>query len=89
MNTSLWSYCFNVDRIDAFAFYSSSALADKNFYFKTDNQLYPIINGLKSHNWDMQNTAMDNISILNFSDARANNLFIIGRNIYQSANNGA
>lgn len=89
-HTSLMgNYCFNEDRIDAFAFYSSSALADKNYYFKTDNQLYPIINGLKSHNWDMQNTAMDNISMLNFSDASANDLFVLGRNIYQSANGGA
>lgn len=37
----------------------------------------------------MQNTAMDNISMLNFSDASANDLFVLGRNIYQSANGGA
>lgn len=89
-HTSLMgNYCFNEDRIDAFAFYSSAALADRNYYFKTDNQLYPIINGLKTHNWDMQNTVMDNISMLNFNEASANDLFVLGRNICQSADGGA
>ena len=89
-HTSLMgNYCFNEDRIDAFAFYSSDALADQNYYFKTDNQLYPIINGLKSHNWNMQNTAIDNISKVSFDDASANDLFVLGRNIYQSAAGGA
>lgn len=89
-HTSLMgNYCFNEDRIDAFAFYPSDALADKNYYFKTDNPLHIIIDGLKSYNWDTQNDSIDKISTVDFTDSSANDLFVLGRNIYQSADGGS
>jgi len=89
-HTSLMgNYCFNEDSIDAFAFYSSDALADQNYYFRTDNPLYKIIEKLKTHDWYQQNPAISEISSLPFESVSANDLFVLGRNIFQAANGGA
>lgn len=89
-HTSLMgNYCFNEDRIDAFSFYSSDALADKNYYYNTNNPLYQIINDLKSQNWYSQNPAIESIYKLSFEDVSVNDLFVLGRNIYQAAIGGA
>ncbi|MBR6644831.1 MAG: caspase family protein [Clostridia bacterium] len=89
-HTSLMgNYCFNEDSIDAFAFYSSEALADKNYYFRTDNPLYEIIETLKSHDWYQQNPAITKLSSVPFESVSANDLFILGRNIFQAADGGA
>lgn len=80
------NYCFNEDRIDANTSYTQDALADKNYYFKTNNPIHKIVEGLKSYNWGIQNPAIDSILSLNFEDASANDLFVLGRNIYQAAN---
>lgn len=89
-HTSLMgNYCFNEDSIDAFAFYSSEALADKNYYFRTNNPLYEIIEMLKTHDWYKQNPAISKLSSVSFENVSANDLFILGRNIYQAAAGGA
>lgn len=89
-HTSLMgNYCFNEDSIDAFAFYSSDALADKNYYFRTDNPLYEIIEMLKTHDWYQQNPAISKLVSVSFESASANDLFVLGRNILQAANGGA
>ncbi len=83
------NYCFNEDCIDAFSFYSSDALADKNYYYNTNNPLYQIINNLKSRNWYSQNSAIESMYKLPFDDVSINDLFVLGRNIYQAATGGA
>lgn len=89
-HTSLMgNYCFNEDSIDAFAFYSSEALADKNYYFRTDNPLYGIIEKLKTHDWYQQNPAISELFSLSFESIGANDLFVLGRNIFQAADGGA
>lgn len=89
-HTSLMgNYCFNEDSIDAFAFYSSEALADKNYYFRTDNPIYEIIEQLKTYDWYKQNPAIQKLSSLPFDAVSANDLFVLGRNIYQAAEGGA
>ncbi len=89
-HTSLMgNYCFNEDSIDAFAFYSSEALADKNYYFRTDNPLYEIVDRLKTHDWYRQNPAISKISAVSFETVSANDLFVLGRNICQAAEGGA
>lgn len=89
-HTSLMgNYCFNEDSIDAFAFYSSEALADKNYYLRTNNPLYAIIEALKTHDWYKQNPAIGQLASISFDRVSANDLFILGRNIYQAAVGGA
>ena len=89
-HTSLMgNYCFNEDSIDAFASYSSEALADKNYYFRTDNALYEIVEMLKTHDWYKQNPAISKLSSLSFGGVSANDLFVLGRNVYQAAEGGA
>ncbi len=89
-HTSLMgNYCFNEDSIDAFAFYSSEALADKNYYYKTDNPLYEIVEMLKTHDWYKQNPAISKLSTISYEFVSANDLFVLGRNIYQAAEGGA
>lgn len=89
-HTSLMgNYCFNEDSIDAFAFYSSEALADKNYYFRTDNPLHEIVEMLKTHDWYKQNQAIGKLSSVSFENVSANDLFVLGRNIYQAASGGA
>ncbi len=89
-HTSLMgNYCFNEDRIDAFSFYSTDALADKNYYFSTTNPFSAIVEGLKSHDWYTQNPSVDNIITLSFDGVSTNDLFVLGRNIYQAATGGA
>lgn len=89
-HTSLMgNYCFNEDSIDAFAFYSSDALADKNYYFRTDNPLYDIVEMLKTHDWYQQNPAISKLYSVPLESVSANDLFILGRNILQAADGGA
>ena len=89
-HTSLMgNYCFNEDSINAFAFYSSEALADKNYYFRTDNPLYSVIEKFKTHDWYKQNSAIEELFSVNFELVGANDLFVLGRNILQAADGGA
>ena len=89
-HTSLMgNYIFNEDRIDAFSTYSEDALADENYLFTKDNKIGFIIEKLKSHDWNQQNPSINEISGLDWEISSANDLFVLGRNIYQSANGGA
>lgn len=83
------NYYFNEDRIDAFAFYSEEALADKSYYFNSHNEIGKVVEKLKSYNFYVQNDAIPLINSINFSSASANDLFVLGRNIYQAADGGA
>jgi len=89
-HTSLMgNFCFNEDRIDAFSFYSADALADKNYYLRPDNPFHNVVEQLKSHDWYLQNPAVAKIYSLPFENASVNDLFVLGRNVYQAAEGGA
>ena len=89
-HTSLMgNYCFNEDRIDAFSFYSADALADENYYLRLDNPFQSVTEQLKSHDFYSQNPAVSRIYSLPFENASVNDLFVLGRNIYQAAEGGA
>lgn len=64
--------------------YSPEALAD-SMYRSKNIYVREIIDGLKSYNWYTQEAALLRISDLNFKEVTASDLFVIGRNIYQSA----
>ena len=44
-----------------------------------------IVAELKSSNWNYQNSAIRRISDIDFSSVRADDLFVLGRNVYQAA----
>jgi len=89
-HTSLMGkFSFNEDRIDSEGNYSKNALADKKYYFDEENEIGKIVAALKSKDWYAQNPAILEINKINFAASSANDLFVLGRNIYQSANGGA
>jgi hypothetical protein len=65
--------------------YSDNALADNDYIFDEDNEIQSIVDGLKSHNWYSQNPAMRRLDRATLENAQKDELFILGRNIYQAA----
>ena len=68
--------------------YPDEAIADKNFDLSSSNQLIDIVKELKVSNWYVQNPAMEKVVELNVDDYTDVELFILGRNILQTANGG-
>ena len=67
------------------ATYSKTALADAEYAFEKENELFNIVTDLKSYNWYTQNQAISRISHLDLSQFEIDELFVLGRNIYQTA----
>lgn len=89
-HTSLMgNYIFNEDRIDAFSTYSDGALADADYIFAKQNRIGNIVEQLKSHDWNQQNPAINELITIDWKISSANDLFVLGRNICQAANGGA
>ncbi len=65
--------------------YSSQALADSKFRAPIGSLLREIIEGLKSHSWGYQNSAMSQMASIQLQGCEKDDLFVLGRNIYQSA----
>lgn len=66
--------------------YSKEALSDKDYIFNTDSVLSDIIGGLKSHDWYIQNPAINKINSIEFHpNTKKDEIFLLGRNIYQAA----
>ena len=65
--------------------YSDDALADRTYKFDRNSQVLDIVQKLKSHDWYIQGPALVEIKRINFETVRADDLFILGRNIYQAA----
>lgn len=70
--------------------YSSYSLADKYFPLYQNDTLTKIISNLKIHNWYVQNPAIDllleeNLNIYPETLENSEKIFLLGRNIYQSA----
>ena len=80
------SFFFNPDTIYDGTSYLQEALADSGFKFSPGSEVKPVVDGLKSLNWPTQEQAIKKVNDINMSDASSNELFVLGRNIYQAAN---
>lgn len=74
--------------------FSQYALQDENFPLNDSSELTEVISNLKIHNWYVQNPAIDLLSAINLNNLLENQdskdkLFVLGRNIYQSASGSA
>lgn len=65
--------------------YSEDALADERFTFKDESGIQSIVEALKSHNWYKQNPAISRIKTIRSYNSEKDELFVLGRNIYQAA----
>ncbi|MCR4745645.1 MAG: caspase family protein [Lachnospiraceae bacterium] len=78
-------FYLNPDTIYDGVAYSEDALADSKFLFQRGSRIGEIVKGLKSYTWDVQRTALGKLRTIDFEDASAEELFVLGRNIYQAA----
>lgn len=69
--------------------YNASSLADSLFVLDDGKKSHQIIRGLKSLDWYTQNPALDRLKSGLANTIDDENLFVLGRNIYQAANGGA
>ena len=69
--------------------YSKEANADILFDTSGARPIYEIIRKLKSHNWPTQNPAISLIEPTALLGADKDSLFVLGRNLYQSACGGS
>ncbi|CAA0249897.1 PIN-like domain-containing protein [Tenacibaculum maritimum] len=74
--------------------YHDYALADRDFPLVDKTFFTKIIEKLKSYNWYIQNPAIDSLynydsSTLEESQSNSDSIFVLGRNIYQSACGGS
>lgn len=91
-HTSLMgTFYFNsgIDEDEARPIYSENALADCDYDFESDGEIESIVHALKTHNWYKQNPAINKIRQIDFSRADKDDLFVLGRNIYQTACGGS
>jgi len=91
-HTSLMgSFFFNSSIPDEqnIAVYSEDAKADAEFVPIESNEAHNLIKALKSCNWYKQNPAILMIQNSDFTSVDKNTLFVIGRNIYQTACGGS
>ncbi len=65
--------------------YHINTIKDKNFIFEKNSDLSQIVFELRSYDWYIQNPAINKISRLEMSDYTRDEIFILGRNIYQAA----
>jgi hypothetical protein len=75
---------FGVELSTQFA-YSEEAKADVDFPRPQGDKVATILNDLKSHNWYTQSPAIDAIFRLDWNSLNKNQIFVLGRNIYQCA----
>jgi hypothetical protein len=65
--------------------YPETSLADSLFVIDEAKPSHKIIRGLKSYNYYVQNDALDLLTAKTVKKMNDNNLFVLGRNIYQAA----
>lgn len=65
--------------------YSSNALADGNYKRFIDPKVKELVDMMKTHDYYKQQPAIPLIRKINFKNASYNDLFVLGRNIYQCA----
>jgi TIR domain len=75
---------FGVQLAKQFA-YSDEAKADVDFPLPKGDKIAELISALKSHNWYRQSPAVKSIMELDWSTLEPDQIFVLGRNIYQCA----
>jgi hypothetical protein len=65
--------------------YGERAIVDTDYQPTSSDEARMIIGGLRSHNWYKQNPAIKKISGSNLNKFTKDDLFVLGRNIYQAA----
>lgn len=83
MGDFYFNYSFATDEL--LPEYSENALGDSGFTPHSSDIAREIIYNLKSHTWDKQNSAIFKISQSNLEQFNKNEIFVLGRNIYQAA----
>lgn len=78
-------FYFNLGIDKLVAEYNETALADGLFGLDASKPSHEIIEGLKSYNWYVQNPALLKLNEKSVKAMGVNNLFVLGRNIYQAA----
>lgn len=78
-------FYLNSDTIYDGISYSNEALADNEYKIFKDEKIKNIVENLKSWNWPIQEKAINETYLIDFSNASCNDLFVLGRNIYQAA----
>ena len=68
--------------------YNEKVVKD-TYYEGNETPISKIIMDLRSHNFYMQNSAINRLKLITLTDINKDDLFIIGRNILQSAEGGA
>ena len=64
--------------------YSKEAVADSTFNYAINTPVIGVVNALRSCNWDKQNPAIHKINSIDFDNSKIDEIFLLGRNIYQS-----
>ena len=68
--------------------YTGDAIVEEKFELKNDKEITNIIKDLKSHNWYVQNPAIQKIKGIVPNECSKDELFVLGRNILQTAHGG-
>ena len=79
-------FYFNPDTIYDGVNYSKVVFEDKKFVFNNESDIKTIVDNLKSHFWPRQEEAIRDVDDIDFQSSSCNELFVLGRNIYQAAN---
>lgn len=77
-------FYFNPDTIYCGVSYGVDAYADYSFTFESP-VLKDIIDSLKTSDWNYQRSAITHLCNVDYSETRSSELFVLGRNIYQTA----
>jgi len=83
MGDFYFNYSFSSD--DLVSEYGENALADSGYQPISSDMNREIIDGLRSNNWHSQNPAILKITPDNIETFKKDDLFVLGRNIYQAA----
>jgi hypothetical protein len=82
-------FFFNMSLGQTIKDYKGTSLADSLFEIDETKLSHKIIKALKSHNWYTQNPAFDMLDASTVQKMADDSLFVVGRNIYQSACGGS
>lgn len=78
-------FYFNMSLGNLIEEYDGTALADSLFVIDPTKTSHKVIQGLKTYNWYKQNPAIDLLTAESVNGMGKDNLFVVGRNIYQAA----
>lgn len=85
------TFCFNSGQLthSSSLEYGSQAIKDSLYEINTNTHIDTLIKDLKSHDWYTQNPAIEKLKSIDPAKEDKNKLFLLGRNILQSACGGS